>query len=574
MAENEKVLEKIKEVFSSNVIDSWEDKGEGIVVVNEDIFYKVAEYIHSTSELDFAFMANMTVVDYLNDKPPYDTRFVAIYHFYSMEFGYRLRIKVPVPDVSKGLASVTGIWKSAGFFEREAFDMFGMHFRGHPDLRRIYMPDDWNGHPLRKDYPIMGYDDGDIDLENASTVHDLEASETALKKVDNLNLDDVVLNMGPHHPATHGVLRLVLLLDGEHIKASDVVLGYLHRGMEKLYENKTYDQIGPITDRLDYLTCVANNLSYVVAIERLMGIEVPRRAQYVRVIMAEFARISSHMIWLAAFAIDLGAITPIMYAFREREDIMDIFDMVLGGRLTCNAFVVGGLKEDIPDGFIEKVEAFVSTFPQKFTDYSTLLIGNRIILGRCRGIGTIDKKRAINWGYSGPNLRASGVPYDLRKVDPYSCYDEFDFEIPIGENGDSYDRFLVRMEEMLQSNRIIEQAIKKLPDGDYMADDSRVRRPDKKDVFNNVESLIQYCYIGMEGIIPQEGEVYSRTESPRGELGFYVASNGTNKPLRMYVKAPSFPAAASMVELWDGLMIADVVTIMGSIDFVLGELDK
>jgi len=396
----------------------------------------------------------------------------------------------------------------------------------------------------------------------------------SLREVDNLGMEDVVMNMGPHHPATHGVLRLVLKLDGEHIRGTDVVLGYLHRGMEKLFESKTYDQIAPISDRLDYLTCVANNLAYINAVEKLMGIEVPRRAQYVRVILAEFARMSSHMIWLAAFAIDLGAITPIMYAFREREDIMDIFDMIIGGRLTANAFVVGGLKDDIPDGFIERVKAFTSTFPQKFNDYSTLLIGNRIILGRCRGIGVIDKEKAVNWGYTGPNLRGSGVAYDIRKADPYSCYDEFDFDIPVGENGDSYDRFSVRMEEMLQSNRIIEQAINNLPDGDYVSRDTRVCRPAKKDVMKNVESLIQYCYLGMEGITPEKGEVYARTESPRGELGFYLVSDGTNKPLRSYVKAPTFPMAASMVELWDGLMIADVVTIMGSIDFVLGELDK
>ncbi len=403
---------------------------------------------------------------------------------------------------------------------------------------------------------------------------DISGTDSEIRRYDNLGMDDMVINMGPHHPATHGVLRLVLILDGEHVKYSDVVLGYLHRGMEKLFESKTYDQIAPITDRLDYLTAVSNNLSYVIAVERLMGIEVPRRAQYVRAIMMELARISSHLIWLAAFAIDLGAITPIMYGFRDREDIMDIFDMALGGRLTCNAFVVGGLKYDISDECIAKIKQFTETYEKRFEDYATLLIGNRIVLGRCRGIGVISREDAINWGYSGPNARASGIPYDIRKADPYCCYDEFDFDIPIGENGDSYDRFYVRMEEMIQSNRIVSQAIDNLPDGEIIADDPRVKPPSKDHVMDNMESLIQYCCLAMEGIKPDKGEVYSRTEGPRGELGFYLVSDGTSKPLRAYVKASSFPMAASMPQLWEGLMIADVVTIMGSIDFVLGELDK
>ena len=385
---------------------------------------------------------------------------------------------------------------------------------------------------------------------------------------------EVVLNFGPQHPATHGVLRLVLTLDGEYIQDTKIYYGYLHRGIEKLAENRTYDQFIPIVDRLDYMSGFSNQLGYVLAVEKMLGVEVPPRAQYIRVLLTELNRISSHMLWLAAFAIDLGAITPIMYCFREREMILDLFEEVCGGRLTLNFFRIGGVKQDLPDGFLEKVKNFTRILPKGVDDYETLLTKNPVFVERTKGIGLISIQEAINYGLTGPSLRGSGLAFDLRKAEPYSGYENFAFDVPVGENGDVYDRYLVRMEEMRQSNRIVEQAVAKMPGGAIMADDPRVTRPPKEHIMDNVESLIQYCYLAMEGIQVPAGECYFRIEAPKGELGYYIVSDGSNTPYRVYIRPPSFVNLDALPKMADGQLIADMVAALGSFDIVLGEIDK
>jgi NADH-quinone oxidoreductase subunit D len=384
----------------------------------------------------------------------------------------------------------------------------------------------------------------------------------------------MTLNMGPQHPATHGVLRLILDLDGEIVRKVTPVLGHLHRGIEKLAEVKTYHQCIPLTDRMDYVNAMGHNLGYVLAVEKLLGIEIPKRAQYIRVMLAELQRIASHLIWLGTHVLDLGATTPIMYCFREREGILRIFEEVAGGRITPSYFRIGGLPRDLPDGTIDRVRDFINDFPKRINEYEALLTENVIYQRRAKGIGVLSAEDAINFSVTGPVLRGSGVHYDVRKATPYSHYEDFDFEVPLGENGDVFDRYLVRMEEMRQSRRIVEQVIENLPDGPIKADAPGIILPDKEDVENRMDALIRHFKIGSEGFNTPVGEVFQSVEASKGALSYYIISNGGNKPFRFRVRAPSFANLSALPKMVEGAMIADVVATIGSIDIVLGEIDR
>jgi len=384
----------------------------------------------------------------------------------------------------------------------------------------------------------------------------------------------MTINMGPQHPATHGVLRLLLELDGEIIVKAVPHMGYLHRGVEKLSETMTYNQALTLTDRLDYTNGLSNNLSYCLAVEKLLDIEIPKRAQYLRVMFAEFQRIAAHLLWIATHALDIGAMTVFFYAFRERETILGILELATGARLTPSFIRIGGLAKDIPDTFEEPAREFVADFPQRVDEYETLLTDNIIWKKRTRNVGALSREDAVNYGVTGPVLRASGVYYDVRKAYPYSSYDEFDFEIPLGENSDVYDRYLVRLREMRQSNRIIKQVLEKLPEGPVRAKALSVVAPDKEDVQSDIAALIRHFKIMAEGFKVPRGEVYASVESPKGELGFYVISDGTNKPFRMRIRPPSFINLGALPKIIEGQMIADAVAAIGSIDIVLGEIDR
>jgi NADH-quinone oxidoreductase subunit D len=384
----------------------------------------------------------------------------------------------------------------------------------------------------------------------------------------------MTINMGPQHPATHGVLRLVLELDGEVIAKATPYIGYLHRGVEKLAESKTYHQAIPLTDRLDYTNAMGNNLAYVLAVEKLLGIEVPKRAQYLRVMMAELQRIAAHLIWLGTHVLDIGAMTPIFYTFREREEILRIFEEVAGGRLTPTYLRIGGVSKDLPDGIEDKIKEFVRAFPDHIKEYETLLTKNVIWLKRTKGVGIISKEDAINWGVTGPTLRGSGVKYDVRKAFPYSSYDEFDFEIPIGSVGDVYDRYIVRLREMEWSNGIVEQALERLPKGPILSDNPWVALPPKENVLKDIDALIRQFKIASEGFQPPKGEVYASVEASKGELGFYIVSDGSNRPFRLRIRPPSFLNLSALPKMIEGSLIADVISAIGSIDIVLGEIDR
>jgi NADH-quinone oxidoreductase subunit D len=384
----------------------------------------------------------------------------------------------------------------------------------------------------------------------------------------------MTINMGPQHPATHGVLRVVLELDGEIIVKATPHLGHLHRGIEKLAESKTYHQAIPLTDRLDYTNGMGNNLAYVLAVEKLLGIDVPKRAQYIRVMMAELQRIAAHLIWLGTHALDIGAMTMLLYNFREREDILRIFEEVAGGRLTPTYLRIGGLSKDLPEGIEEKISAFVRTFPDRMKEYETLLTQNIIWLKRTKNVGIISAKDALSWGVTGPSLRGSGVKYDVRRAFPYSSYEDFDFDIPVGSKGDVYDRYTVRLREMEWSNAIVKQVLEKLPKGPVLSDNPWVTLPPKDMVMTDIASLIRHFKIVSEGFQPPKGEVFASVEASKGELGFYIVSDGSNHPFRFRIRTPSFANLSALPLMIEGGLIADVIAAIGSIDIVLGEIDR
>ncbi|HEY1391402.1 MAG TPA: NADH dehydrogenase (quinone) subunit D [Ktedonobacterales bacterium] len=386
--------------------------------------------------------------------------------------------------------------------------------------------------------------------------------------------DTMTINMGPQHPSTHGVLRLVLTLDGETILKAQPDIGYLHTGIEKTAEGKSYFKSLVVTDRMDYLAPLCNNLGYALAVEKLLGIDVPEKARFARVALAELQRIASHLVWLGSSALDLGAQSVFLYCFRERELILDIFEACSGVRMMTSYIMPGGLQADLPPNFEKLVRNFIAIFPKRLREYHDLLTNNRLWIDRTRGICLLPADKAIALGCSGPTLRGSGVAYDVRKVFPYSGYERFAFDVPVGENGDVYDRYLVRMLEMRESLKIIQQAMDGMPEGRWQVDDPKIVAPQKYEVSSNMEALIHHFKLYTEGYRPPAGEVYVRTESPKGELGFYMVSDGSAKPYRMHVRAPSFANLQALPLMIEGYLISDVVAAIGSIDIVLGEVDR
>lgn len=384
----------------------------------------------------------------------------------------------------------------------------------------------------------------------------------------------MTINMGPQHPSTHGVLRLVLELDGEVVVKCTPHIGYLHTGMEKIAESKRYQQVVPITDRMDYLAPLSNNLAYALAVEKLLGIEVPPRARVIRVMMAELTRIGSHLVWLGTHAIDIGAMSMFLYAFREREQILDMYEQVAGARMMSSYFRVGGLFADLPGGFEATIRSFVSTFPDRLAEYEDLLTANPIWIQRTKGVGVIKAEDAVDLGVSGPSLRACGVPWDIRKSNPYSGYEQFSFEISRETHGDVYDRYLCRIFEMRESVAIIRQALEHLPDGPIAVADPKLTPPPKPLVKKSMEALIHHFLLWSEGFRAPAGEVYLSIESPKGEFGVYLVADGSNKPYRVHFRAPSFINLQALPRMVEGRLVADVVAIIGSIDIVLGEVDR
>jgi len=384
----------------------------------------------------------------------------------------------------------------------------------------------------------------------------------------------MVLNMGPQHPSTHGVLRLVLEIDGEIVVRLYPEIGYLHTGVEKTCEAKFYHQVVPLTDRLDYLSPLANNLCYCLAVERLLDLKIPPKAQWMRVMLSELTRLNSHLIWLGTHAMDIGALTVFLYTFREREDILRIFEHVAGQRMMTSYFRIGGLAMEPPLDLFDRVQAFINTFPEKIDEYSNLLTGNPIFINRLKNVGYLSAADAIALGVTGPPMRASGVDLDLRRDMPYSGYEKFQFKVPISTDGDCWARYLVRLDEMRESVKMIQQAMDGMPEGPVKADAPKIVLPDREKMKTQMEALIHHFKIVTEGFAEPAGEVYQAIESPRGQMGYYVVSDGTAKPYRVHMRNPSFATLQALETMCKGRMLADVVAVVGSIDIVLGEIDR
>ncbi len=414
------------------------------------------------------------------------------------------------------------------------------------------------------------------------TTQDIEIHDSATRTADaadelrDVTGEKMVLNMGPSHPATHGVLRLKIELDGETILNAQPDVGYLHRGDEKIAENMTYTQFIPYTDRLDYLAPLANNVHYALAVEKLLGVDdkLPERCQYIRVICCELARVSAHLLGLGAFAMDTGAFTVFLHTFTEREKIYYLIEALTGARFTTTYTRIGGLSRDLPEGWTSELKKFLDEVEQNFNETEKLLTRNPIFLDRTRGVGVVSREEAIDFGLSGPNLRGSGVDHDLRKAHPYLVYDQLDFDIPIGSKGDAYDRYLIRLEEMRQSVRILRQCLDKLPEGPINLDDGKIVLPQKEKVLTSMEELIHQFILVTQGQNAPAGEIYFGGENPKGELGFYINSKGGGTPHRMKIRAPSFVNLSILSQLLPGHLIADIVAILGSLDFVMGECDR
>jgi NADH-quinone oxidoreductase subunit D len=393
-------------------------------------------------------------------------------------------------------------------------------------------------------------------------------------QIDPIDDATMVINMGPHHPSTHGVLRIVLELDGEKILHATPHMGFVHTGIEKEGEFQTYLKAVTLTDRLDYVSASLNNMAYTLSVEKLLGIEPPPRGKYLRVIMCELQRIASHMVWLGTHALDIGAMTMFFYTFRDREKILDLTEMMAGVRMMPSWIVPGGLRGDAPEGYAERVKALLEELPSRIDEYETLIDQNPIWRERTQGIGVLTAEDCFGLGVSGPTLRASGVPHDMRKAAPYSSYEQFKFEIPVGEYGDVYDRYRVRMAEMRQSREIIKQALENLPDGPINVDDRKIVPPPRKELDSSMEAVIHHFKLWTEGFRPPVGEAYVPIEGPKGELGFYLISNGSQYPWRMHERPPSFMNLQALSKMCEGRLIADVVAIIGSIDIILGEIDR
>lgn len=579
------VAQKIAERFPQAFLEAREYRGELTVVVKREQIVEIARFLHDEPGLGFDHLSDICSVDH----PDREERFEVVYQLNSIHRRHRLRLKASVPEDDGVIDSVCPIWRGANFLEREVYDLMGIRFRGHPDLRRIFLPEDFDGHPLRKEYPADGkgwrntFEFLQKGESQTPLFHEQRLADAAkvgprpTEEVEGLPLrrtEELLLNLGPQHPATHGVLRVVLELEGEKIIKATPDLGYLHRGVEKLCEGLTYQQIIPHTDRLDYICSMTNNFAYVRAVEKLLGITVPIRAEHVRTIVAEMQRIVGHLFWLGTQALDIGAMTIFFWTFREREALLDLFEMLCGARLTLNYYRVGGVDSDLTPEIITRLRKFLKDFPSKINEYDALLLNNRIWMARTKNVAVITASDAIHFGLTGPPLRGSGVYYDVRKAEPYAAYDKVEWEVPLGKNGDTYDRYWVRMQEMKQSARIIEQCLDQLPEGPILSDVPQVVPPPKEMVMVDMQALIHHFIIFTEGFKPPKGEVYCATEAPKGELGFYIVSDGSPKPYRLKIRSPSFVHLGAFDHMARGYMIADIITIFGTYDIVMGECDR
>jgi len=569
------ILDRLQAQFANDVRETSLYRGDVSASIAPERLLDVARFVRDDPALRFDMPIDVTAVDYLGQEP----RFEVVYHLYSTRHHHRLRLKARVPEGNPSIASVTPVWVGANWLERETYDMYGIRFTGHPDLRRIYLYDEFQGYPLRKDYPkekrqpLIG-----PGSRRGESVGDEHPYSTDLPPPPRgkgmLGADLMRVQLGPSHPATHGTVRMVVDLDGETIVNADVQVGFLHRGFEKECESGFYYQAIPYTDRLNYSSAILCNVGYCLAVEKLLGIEAPPRCQFLRVIAGELARMADHFLCIGATALELNAFTPFLYLLEARELVWDLVDAICGARVTSNYVRIGGVSSDLPEGFAEMARPKIAGSLKLLDDTEKLLTENPIFRARMENVGALPPEELIAFGVCGPVLRAAGVDFDVRRAQPYLVYDQLDFDVPLGSRGDNMDRYLVRLVELRQSARIIEQCLRMLPAGPIDVDDPAIRWPGKSKVFGRMEELIDQFKLVTEGCKPPPGEVYVGTESANGEIGFFLVSDGTGKPYKCRARTPSFSNTQPLARMIQGRLIADLVPTFDMINLIGGECDR
>lgn len=582
MNDNSGIIQELQDRFSPLIVAEQRtvDRVPTVWVRKQDV-REVLTYLKNASTKPYRMLYDLSAIDerlrnHRINQP--DSDFTVFYHLLSLDRNEFLRIKVPLKGEFPQIPTITGLWANADWYEREAWDLFGINFEGHPNLRRILLPPTWEGHPLRKEHPARATEMGPFQLPEDKAV----AEEQALQfrpedwgiRQPRDDVDLMFLNMGPQHPGTHGVFRIVLALDGEEIVDAVLDIGYHHRAAEKMSERQSWHTFIPYTDRVDYLGGVMNNFPYVMAVERLAGIEVPDKAKLIRIMMSEFFRIANHLVFYGTFAQDLGMMSPVFYMFNDRERIFHIVESICGGRMHPSWFRIGGVAQDLPNGWDTLVREFCDYFPPRLAEWDTLVMQNRVFQARTKGIAAYTLDDALEWGVTGPGLRACGLAWDFRKMQPYSGYDQLEFDVPVGSNGDCYDRGMVHVEEMRQSIRIIEQCLENMPDGPYKAEHPLTTPPPKEATMLDIETLItHFLHVSWGPVLPPD-ESFVNIEATKGANGYYLVSDGNTMSYRTRIRTPSFAHLQMIPKVIRGSTVADLIAYLGSIDFVMADVDR
>ena len=529
----------------------------------------------------FSMLYDLFVIDertrvYRDDQPASD--FTVVYQLLSIERNADLRIKVALTETDLSLPTSISIWPNANWYEREAWDMFGVEFTGHPNLFRILLPPTWEGHALRKDHPARATEMAPFEMGPERVATEQEAlrfrPEDWGMKAESEDSEFMFLNLGPNHPSVHGVFRIALQLDGEVIMDSVPDIGYHHRGAEKMAERQTWHTFIPYSDRIDYLGGVMNNLAYIQSVETLAGIEVPERAKVIRIMLAELFRISSHLVFYGTFVQDVGQMSPVFYMFVDREKLFGIVEAITGGRMHPAWFRIGGVAQDLPNGWDRMIREFLDYLPARLDHYDKMAMQNKMLKERTVGVGVYTQQEALDWGVTGPGLRATGSDWDVRKKRPYGGYDQFEFEVPTAENGDCYDRAVVRIEEMRQSLKIIRQCVDNMPSGPYKSEHSSTTPPPKERTMEDIETLIHHFLNVSWGPVIPEGEASVMIEATKGINSYHLISDRSTNSYRTRIRTPSFPHLQQIPLISKGLMIPDLIAIIASIDFVMADVDR
>jgi len=576
------ILAQLQERFGADAIvpESARDAIPTLWTPREKI-HDLLRHLRGEIDRPYKMLYDLTAIDermrtHRDGQPASD--FTVVYHLLSLDRNEFLRIKVALEQARPALATTSDLYPNANWYEREVWDMFGVVFDGHPHLARILMPRTWQGHPLRKDHPARATEMGPYQLPEEKEEAEQEAlrfrpEEWGMQRQSE-DADFMFLNIGPQHPGTHGVLRVVLQLDGEVIVDCVPEIGFHHRGAEKMGERQSWHTFIPYTDRIDYLGGVMNNLAYLTAVEKLAGIPVPPRAQVIRVMLAELFRIISHLVWYGTFAQDVGQMSPVFYTFNDREMAFFIIEAITGARMHPGWFRIGGVAQDLPNGWEKMFREFLAHMPGRMKEYDVEIMQNRIFKARTKGIGSYTLDDALAWGVTGPGLRACGLEWDFRKKQPYSGYEQFEFDIPTATRGDCYDRAVVRVQEIRQSLRIIEQCVKNMPAGPYKSDHPLATPPLKDRTMHDIETLITH-FLGVSwGPVIPPGEALGAIEATKGSNGYYLVSDGSTVSYRTRIRAPSFPHMQMLPVMCRGLMVPDLLAILGSIDYVLADIDR